>query len=250
MNDEIRKQMDEKYLNGKPYCSSLLWDIKRGREIDKIAVNVFCRPANGKIVLDLGSGDGCGSMFSIGVCDKIILTDISEVAMNKARERYRHSFLNARFIQADACNLDFVDGSFDIVIAKEVVEHVEDPTKLISEAFRVLKPGGIFSLTSPNKNSLHLIMSRKLGYGDFKCSNDHIKEYTYDEIKEMIISTGFYIDCTKGIYLMPYWGVSGLDGARRLTDNDEEINNLFLELGRLVGPRYAFCYAIKAIKPE
>lgn len=47
--------------------------------------------------------------------------------------------------------LDFEDNTFDIVFMIEVIEHLEDDKKAISEVKRVLKPSGKFVLTAPNK---------------------------------------------------------------------------------------------------
>lgn len=249
MERNSRDMMNDLYSNGKPYNQEFLWDRVRGIDIDSTA-RKMCVPFEGKHILDLGSGDGCGSLHSYKGCKSIVCTDISEVAMSIARNKFEKKYPEAEFMQMDACNLIFLDNTFDIVVAKEVLEHVGNPEKMISEAFRVLKPNGIFLLTSPNRNSLHLIMNRALGYRDFKCCQDHTKELTYDETKEMLFNTGFYIDSAKGIHLMPYWGVPGLDGARHLTDNDEEVINLLRTLGGLVGPKYAFCYVIKSVKPD
>jgi SAM-dependent methyltransferase len=55
-----------------------------------------------------------------------------------------------QLIRMDGMNLDFPDESFDLVISANVIEHVPDPTKFISEAARVLKPNGVCYLeTAP-----------------------------------------------------------------------------------------------------
>ena len=53
---------------------------------------------------------------------------------------------------ADATDLPFADDTFDRIIASEVLEHIPNDEKAISEIFRVLKPGGIVMITVPNKN--------------------------------------------------------------------------------------------------
>lgn len=51
---------------------------------------------------------------------------------------------------ATASNLPFADGTFDLVTANMVVEHLDDPVTQFSEVRRVLKPGGIFMFHTPN----------------------------------------------------------------------------------------------------
>jgi len=58
-------------------------------------------------------------------------------------------FLRSR-VQGDSNKLPFADGSFDLVTANMVVEHVADPATLLSENHRVLAPGGFFLFHTPN----------------------------------------------------------------------------------------------------
>jgi ubiquinone/menaquinone biosynthesis C-methylase UbiE len=55
--------------------------------------------------------------------------------------------------------LDYKDKSFDAVVMREVIEHFKTPEKSVKEIHRILKPGGMYILTTPNYNSrlLHII---------------------------------------------------------------------------------------------
>lgn len=55
----------------------------------------------------------------------------------------------------DGLKMPFEDGSFDVVISTEVLEHVPDPAHYLAEVKRVLKPGGVFFFTVPFLMSLH-----------------------------------------------------------------------------------------------
>lgn len=59
----------------------------------------------------------------------------------------------------DLYALEFPDGMFDAVVMREVVEHFTQPERAINEVLRVLRPGGLFILTTPNYDSwlLHII---------------------------------------------------------------------------------------------
>jgi 2-polyprenyl-3-methyl-5-hydroxy-6-metoxy-1,4-benzoquinol methylase len=50
-------------------------------------------------------------------------------------------------------------GSFDVVIAAEVIEHLENPRQVAREWFRILKPGGILILSTPNNESIRSLMA-------------------------------------------------------------------------------------------
>lgn len=56
---------------------------------------------------------------------------------------------------ADCHHLPFADGYFDSVVCTQVLEHVADPERVLSEAARVLRPGGVLLLTAPMLWPLH-----------------------------------------------------------------------------------------------
>ena len=58
-------------------------------------------------------------------------------------------------VAADAQVLPFMDNCFDTVLCNEVLEHVAEPSQLMSEVARVLKPGGFLLLTTPQTWGLH-----------------------------------------------------------------------------------------------
>lgn len=58
---------------------------------------------------------------------------------------------NLKVVQGIAEKMPFADASFDVVISEEVLEHIKNQKQVIKEIYRVLKPGGIVILTTPNK---------------------------------------------------------------------------------------------------
>ncbi len=61
--------------------------------------------------------------------------------------------ISSRFVSACGEEIPFKSNSFDIVYSTSVLEHVKDPEKVIAEAIRVLKPGGLFQFVIPNYGS-------------------------------------------------------------------------------------------------
>lgn len=57
--------------------------------------------------------------------------------------------------EADVSSMPFEDGTYDIVLNTQVLEHVKDPGKVCTELARVLKPGGLLFLTTPQSSPLH-----------------------------------------------------------------------------------------------
>ncbi len=83
--------------------------------------------------------------------------DVSEYATEIARDYYNLEVLTGQLVDAA-----YPDGRFDVVVMDDLIEHVADPTALVREAHRVLAPGGLLTLNTPNRAGLwHLFMGRR-----------------------------------------------------------------------------------------
>lgn len=109
----------------------------------KIAENV--RYAKGEL-LDVGCGEKPYYKLFKPYIDKYVGFDFGQTA----GKRIKHAD-----VIGDALNLPFCNNSFDTVLSTEVLEHVPTPSKMLSEIFRVLKPGGNLILTTPFFWPLH-----------------------------------------------------------------------------------------------
>ena len=104
--------------------------------------------AAGCAVLDAGCGSGYGTA-EFSQAGSVTGIDISSEAVYHARENFGR--VAVRFLQASSERLPFADGSFDLVTAFEVIEHVEHWPELLEEARRVLKATGVLLVSTPNK---------------------------------------------------------------------------------------------------
>ena len=104
--------------------------------------------ARGKRVLDAGCGTGYGTACLGRHAALAIGFDISEEAIAFAQKHYGK---RARFRTGSAEQFPEEDGSFEVVTAFEVIEHLEHWPKLIEEANRVLTADGLFLVSTPNK---------------------------------------------------------------------------------------------------
>lgn len=99
-------------------------------------------------VLDVGSGTGYGSEF-VSRKNHLVVGIDKDISAIKIAKMYRGQ--NVSFIQGDARKLPFRNDTFDAVICFEVIEHLDEPLKLLEEIRRVLKPGGLVICSTPNK---------------------------------------------------------------------------------------------------
>jgi SAM-dependent methyltransferase len=114
-------------------------------------------------LLDLGTGVG-GNLPMLTAIGPTVGADISVTALALARE-------HAPVTTADGARLPFRDGVFGGAVCTEVLEHVEHPEDVLAELGRVLRPGAIAIISTPNYSNpvgLHkLIADRRSGLHDY-----------------------------------------------------------------------------------
>jgi ubiquinone/menaquinone biosynthesis C-methylase UbiE len=112
------------------------------REALLLALTLSMRP--GRNVLNAGAGLGSFTRLLEMRGFDVTSTDVSEAAIDVLRERVRGPVLNA-----DLRDLPFCDRSFDLVVAGEVIEHIENDAAALREAARVLRPTGVLVVSVP-----------------------------------------------------------------------------------------------------
>ena len=133
-------------------------------------------------VLELGCGEGYGISELSSHTDRYIAIDKFETQIPKS------TLNNVEFLKMNVPPLTGIaDNSVDFVVSFQVIEHIYDDEQFVSEAYRVLRKGGKFILTTPN---IYMTLSRNPW---------HIREYTPMQMRE-ILQTSFFDVEVNGIF--------------------------------------------------
>lgn len=105
-----------------------------------------------------------------------------------------HRNIKHKFTKGIITKLPFQDESFDVVTALEVLEHVEECYKAFVEVHRVLKPNGVFIMSTPNNNILFRVFWELWEHSSWgnKWEDKHVNAHTKDEWLVLIKRTEFF----------------------------------------------------------
>jgi ubiquinone/menaquinone biosynthesis C-methylase UbiE len=140
----------------------------------------------GDRALDLGCGTGDFTAALARAGADAVGADVAEAALERARSRHRG--LPFRLVPFDG-PLPFDDGSFDLVWSSEVIEHVADTARWLSEVRRVLVPGGRLLLTTPSHGRVRVALGGVERFSE--PLGDHLHLYTKRSLRTLLSEFGF-----------------------------------------------------------
>lgn len=152
----------------------------RGRR--RVLVDLVRRDAAGRAgslhILDFGCGTG-GNLQSYAPFGSVFGVEPDRRAIRFAASRGR-----TILCRASGTGLPFASSSFDLVIASDVLEHIEDDAKAVSEIARVLRPGGAFVFSVPAHPWL---------FGPHDRALFHQRRYVEKDLCRLLDSKGLHI---------------------------------------------------------
>ena len=154
------------------------WELRRDFLLGQVR--------RGDLVLDLGSGGGAFTAALAGAGAEPIGAEVAEAAVQRARGE--HPRLDFRLVPIEG-PLPFEDNSFDLVWASEVIEHVADTARWLSEVRRVLVPRGRLLLTTPAHGRLRVAVSGIEAFSE--PLGDHLHLYTRRSLPQLLEEFGF-----------------------------------------------------------
>lgn len=151
-------------------------------------IRELARGFEGKKILDIGCGFG---FRSVGVArsgaSKVIGIDLEHERIQEAGEYSRQQGVqNTEFYFMDAASLEFEDEKFDILLADEMIHHLDDLPKVFSEMHRVIKNNGVVVISDHNRLSLPSELLRTVYFG-----NDKERVLTAKEVKKLLADAHF-----------------------------------------------------------
>lgn len=145
--------------------------------------------AAGRTVLEVGCGEGYGTALLARSARSVLGVDYDALTVAHAAARYPQ----ACFVRANLAALPVPSAAVDVVATLQVLEHVWDHAGFLRECRRVLRPGGLLIVTTPNR--LTFSPGRDAPVNPF-----HTREFTIAELGELLSATGFDVDREYGLH--------------------------------------------------
>ncbi|KWV93906.1 bifunctional 2-polyprenyl-6-hydroxyphenol methylase/3-demethylubiquinol 3-O-methyltransferase UbiG [Erythrobacter sp. AP23] len=166
------------------------------------------RPLAGKSALDVGCGAGllCEPLARLGA--EVTGVDAAPENVAAAALHAEGAGLDIRYIAGEIGSLDI--GTFDLVSAMEVIEHVADKRAFVAALTARLAPGGLMVLSTPNRTpqSRLLMIGAAEGIGLIPKGTHHWDDFiTPEELGDLLDEAGLEMGYPKGIGLSPAKGL-------------------------------------------
>jgi SAM-dependent methyltransferase len=143
----------------------------------------------GRQVLEAGCGEGYGAELISRVAARVIALDYDEAAVSHVRTRYPQ----VEVMHGNLAQLPLADGSVDVVVNFQVIEHLWDQSQFFSECARVLRPSGVVMVSTPNR--ITFSPGRDTPINPF-----HTRELNADELTRLLVDAGFVSVSMSGVF--------------------------------------------------
>ncbi|UUO00768.1 class I SAM-dependent methyltransferase [Mycolicibacterium novocastrense] len=143
-------------------------------------------------VLEAGCGEGYGANLIADVARRVVGLDYDESAVAHVRARYPRVDMR----HGNLAELPLDDGSIDVVVNFQVIEHLWDQGQFVRECLRVLRPGGCLLMSTPNR--ITFSPGRDTPINPF-----HTRELNAAELTELLTTEGFAVESVCGVFHGP-----------------------------------------------
>jgi len=140
---------------------------------------------SGKRILEIGVGMGGDSIYLAKQGAKVTALDFTKEALVEVKKNAKQYHVNIDTVQADAREIPFLDGTFDVIFHQGFLEHFTNPLAMILEQKRVLKKGGYLCVDVPQRYTTytikkHLLMFQKKWFAGWE------REFSIGELEGLM----------------------------------------------------------------
>ncbi len=168
---------------------------------------------NGKRFLDYGCGAGFFSVYAAQSGARLVLgVDALDTALTTAAFYARQQGVHkaCQFLRSSTFPKNLGPNKFDVILMKDVVEHVADDQALLDDAREALVPGGILVISTQNRISLNYLFQGTYNRHILKDKNwygwdeTHLRFYSPISLNKQLKKGGFSTIAWRSVYLVPY----------------------------------------------
>ena len=202
-----------------------------------------------QVILDIGGYSSCdprGALLSFGynyLPEKLYILDFHPNKMMfpgpEWPQQVKYETCDIEYVYGSMTDLAyFQEGTFDLIWSGESIEHIttEDAEKVLSQAYKLLKPGGKLALDTPNRRAT------KLQFPNSYIHPEHKLEYYYEDLCKLLEKQNFKIIQSKGV----------IDLSRSIEASSmEHFNDEFITSEKLNdNPDKSYCFYICCMRAE
>lgn len=150
-------------------------------------------PLGGRCVVDAGSGEGYGAArLRAAGAGTVVALELDAAAATYTRVAYE----DVATVLANLAALPLADGSVDVVVSLQVVEHLWDLKGFLADCRRVLRHAGVLALTTPNRP----VFSPGLARGERPTNPFHVEEFDAEQLADLVAAAGFADVAVAGLH--------------------------------------------------
>jgi SAM-dependent methyltransferase len=148
--------------------------------------------AANRVVLEAGSGEGYGAAMLAASASRVVGLDYDAFTAEHVAAKYP----TVSMVRGNLAALPLPDESVDVVVNFQVIEHLWDQGEFLSECRRVLTPGGVLLISTPNR--ITFSPGRDTPLNPF-----HTRELNAAEMRELLEAAGLHVDSLTGVHHGP-----------------------------------------------
>ncbi len=196
--------------------------------------------AKGDRLLDLGCGAGRHAAEACRRGATVVALDMSHPDLKEARDRLGEvdpEREQSLAVQGDALRLPFADGTFDRIIAAEVLEHIPDDAAAMSELARVLRPGGLVAVTVPRWGPEQVCWALSDAYHEVE--GGHVRIYRKSQLRSRLERVGLKQLAHHYAHALhaPYWWLRCMVGVHDDAHRATKLYHRLLVWDMMAAPR-------------